>query len=761
MLWRRGLNHWQYEYLWGSPSLTWLMAAGVIAVLTASFAVIWRQLWPITAGTVVMALVRLAGFMLIMLLLLQPSVIRVETSEIAPHTAILLDTSGSMGVVDKDHDKTRLQLAKSALDASKLIQVLGEKSKLSVFEFSSGLSKIKTESIGRIEKATGTSTSLGLPISQVRDTFKGDELAGVVIFSDGRDNTGIDPLTAAKQLKAPIFTVGFGRKKEKEEKVKEQDLAIVAVAHDKRLVVGHKTDVTVSVSSKGFAARSVPVELVLDGQVLATSVVALSPDRPERQVTMTLKAQAPGQFVYVVRVPPDPAEGNKANNEKPVPVFVTDPVARVLYVEARPRWEFKFVSRVLSAYKNVEHTSVVRMGPDRSIIQGSKPAAAARIAPMPPAQLQQLKAVIIGDVPKSFFTPRQIATIAALVEQGSAVMLLGGQDSFGPDGFAGTPLAPMMPAQLLGRASYTERRFGVELTAEGKAHPAFQNVEHDWSKAPDLISLVGVGELKPGATVLMRTSDNQQQPVVIVHRYGRGKVVMVLTDCTWRWKLGMAEGGTNVDLQTIFWRQLISWMMPEQEAEKEKQSVQLIADKLQYELNEQVKLTISALDAEGSPAPRAKVICHIYAPDGKVIEQAASYGKMAGGGEGQAEGFTAAFTTYTSGKYKVVATATADGIDLGRDELSFVVGDTSVEMNETDPNRELLEKIAKASRGQYCKGNYYEPANAGQIARDIVIKTKKNTWQKTEEVWNEWWVFIAIVALACTEWITRRLMQLE
>ena len=745
--------HWALEYPWG-PTLTWLAVVGVVTVLAASFALVWRELFPVGVATVFIILLRLAAFAMIMFLLLQPKVILKKSDEVKPHVAVLVDTSGSMGMKDKGSSDTRLKQALKALDRSRIIGVLGERARLSVYEFSTGLSKLKTDKLDDLEKATGTGTSLGLAIAQLRDEFKGEDLAAAILFSDGRDNTGIDAEDAARNLESPVFTVGFGRPKPKEEIAKERDLAIVNVAHDKRVVVGHTTDVTVTVAMKGFEARTVPVELLLDGQVVRQAAVALSPDRPERGTTMKITPTAPGQYVFTVRVPPDPAEGNKTNNEKPIPIFVADPVARVLYVEARPRWEFKFISRVLRAYKNVEHTSLVRLSPEKQIIQGSKPAEARQIATMVPAQLQRLKAIIIGDVPRDFFTAQQLKLIAALVEQGAAVMLLAGPDSFGAKGFAGTPLEAVLPCQLLPRAAYAERRIRIRLTPEGKAHPAFQGTSHDWTKAPELISLVAVGQLRPGATVLLETVQGNH-PVVIAHRYGRGKACVVLTDSTWRWKLGMAEGKIKEDLQTIFWRQLISWLMPEQQEEKEKRAVQLVADKLTYELNEQVNLTITAVDAEGNAARSAKVTCIIHAPDGKVIEREATFGKLPGSGT-DAEGFSASFMSHVSGRYKVVATAQAGGSDLGRDQVAFIVGDTSIEMTETDPNKALLKTIARRSGGVY-----YEPDEADRIPDLIPIKTKKNTWTEKKEVWDKWWVFFTFLGFVTAEWIVRRTRQLE
>ncbi len=749
--------HWTLNPPWG-PGLTSLAVVGVLMALAGSFALVWRELLPITLASIAIVALRLGALAIVLLLLLQPSVRFEKSEELKPAVAVLLDTSGSMSVVDAGRDKPRIREALDTLRDAGLIEKLSKKANVTIFGFSTGLSKLKPEALETLEKPTGTGTSLGLALSQVKEELKGEEIAGVVVLSDGRDNTGSDPLGAAKDLGAPLFAIGFGRPKPKEVREKECDLSIVAVSHDKRVVVGHTSDVTVTVGMKGFPARSVPVELVLDNQVIATSAVALSPDRPERQVSMKLKPTRPGQFIYSVRVPADPAEGNKANNEKPMPVFVADPVSRVLYVEARPRWDSKFLSRALLSLKNVEYTAVIPKAPGRMDIQVTNAADAARVATMAPAELMRLKAVIIGDVPSTFFKPEQLETIASLVEQGGAVLLMGGKSSFGTAGFAGTPLARVLPVQLQRLPAYMEKRFQVELTAEGRAHPAFQGITQSWAKAPELISLMAVGEVKPGATVLMETTDGARLPVVVVHRFGRGKAIVVLTDCTWRWKLGMAEGGgVQEDLQALFWRQLINWLMPEEQAEKERRAVQVVADKLSYELNEAVNLTVTALDADGKPAANAKVVCQAYAPDGKVMERTATRPKTS---EGVQDAYTASFVAHAAGKYKIVVTAQAEGTDLGRDEITVLVGDTSIEMNETDPNPKLLRDLASETRGRY-----YEAVEAAKIADDMAFKTRKHTWEVTHEVWGNkrlaLLAFLAFLGLLTAEWVIRRRRQLE
>jgi len=745
--------HWTWNYPW-EAHITWLIIAVIAALILGSYLLVRRELGRLSLASMGILLFRCVAFALLIFLLLQPSVFMTRTDKIPPHVAILVDASGSMGVTDEGKTMSRLEEARSALQDSELVRKLRKDSRLSVFQFTTGISPLPLHRLEQNLKAEGTGTSLGLALSQVKDEFRGEDLAGVILFTDGRDNAGTDPVAAASELRAPIYSIGFGRRKREEEKEKERDLAVLKVAHDQRVIVGHATDITVTVSAHGYGPRTVPVELTMDDRVIVRSGAVLSPLRPERQIVLKLTPEEPGQYVYIVRVPVEPDEKNKGNNEKAVPLYVTDPVARVLYVESRPRWEFKFLSRVLNGYKNIQHTSIVRMGPEKTIVQGSDPAESAMVASMAPSQILRLKAFIIGDVPRSFFTDEQISAIVTFVEQGGSVLLLAGRKSLGPQGLGSSALAKVLPVELEATPGYFEEPFSITLTDLGRVHPAFQSVTYEWSNAPKLISLLRTGPLRPGATVLMETADQMKLPVVAVHRFGKGKAGVLLTDSSWRWKLGMADGSVDFDLHTVFWRQLITWLMPDQRIEKEKRAVQLIADKLRYELNETVRLTVTALNAEGALAKQAKVQCRIYTPDGKVVKKDAVYGPL--GESAQTEGFLATFSTHVTGKYKVVATATDQGVNLGRDEVSFVVGDISVEMDNTDPNHLLLKRFASVSRGKF-----YEVEEFSKLAADITIEAKKNTWTERRQIWNEWWVFWCFVGFVSAEWILRKWRQLE
>ena len=59
----------------------------------------------------------------------------------------------------------------------------------------------------------GTETRLGQSLRQLVNDERSTPVAGVVVFSDGGQNAGIDPSAAiatARDAKIPIFTVGIG-----------------------------------------------------------------------------------------------------------------------------------------------------------------------------------------------------------------------------------------------------------------------------------------------------------------------------------------------------------------------------------------------------------------------------------------------------------------------------------------------------------------------------------------------------------------------
>jgi len=744
--------HWFFDYPWG-PALTWLVVFAVLGVLGVSFWSIRKEIrsgW----GLSVIGL-RLLALGIVVFLLLQPQTKRVITTVLQSHTGILIDTSKSMSIRDDGKAQTRLEIAMSILtdNGGGLIRKLQKKGKVRLFMFSTTLEDLPLKELAELDEATGDSTALGSAIADSVDGFGADDLTSLVLFTDGGDNAGRSPTDVARSLKTPVFVVGIGEKS-KEAEHAEKDYAVESVVADKRVLVNHKTDVQVTISSRGFGNRQVPIKLMLDGKPIAQAIKSLGPSRPKAEGILTYTPKIPGKYQYTVQIPVEKGELDKQNNERTFTVHVVDPVNRVLYLEDVPRWEYKFVNRVLNANRNLDVLSYVKVSAATLLIQGGFKAADGAKPPLDEGRLEEFKVIVIGDIGRGFFSDAQIDRLAKFVENGGSLMLLGGKNSFGANGFSATPLARVLPIVPGAMDRYVEAAHGVTATAEGAAHPVFQRIQMDWTLAPELNTLVITGGMRAGATALLTTADGRS-PIVVVQRYGQGKSAVVLTDSTWRWKLGQTRAVLPIDLHGLFWNSLVQWLLPEETESRRANAVELITDKDEYELSEQVRLIVTATDADGDPEKDAVVRCQVATPDGKTLTLYSQLGDISAFSTSMAEGYITTFTPHKSGKYGITAIGEADGEEIGRDEVSIIVGDPALEFRKPDINEDLLKEVAARSGGKY-----YRPERAAALVDDIVWEEKTVEETKKEEVWNEWWVLIVFVMLMSSEWIVRKRRQL-
>src|SRR6185503_3282950 len=80
------------------------------------------------------------------------------------------------------------------------------------------------------------------------------------------------------------------------------------------------------------------------------------------------------------------------------------------------------------------------------------------------ADLFKYRGVIIGDIEASFFTHDQLAMLADFVNvRGGGLLMLGGRRSFAEGGYAGTPLADVMPVVVNGDAVPDSLTFFADL----------------------------------------------------------------------------------------------------------------------------------------------------------------------------------------------------------------------------------------------------------------------------------------------------------
>jgi uncharacterized membrane protein len=164
--------------------------------------------------------------------------------------------------------------------------------------------------------------------------------------------------------------------------------------------------------------------------------------------------------------------------------------------------------------------------------------------PRTAAELRGYDVVILSDVgsntflltPQTFvrseIAPNVLSALADYVLHGGGLLMIGGYMSFtGIEGrarYGATPLAPVLPVDLLDRDDRVEVPEGFVAEVTATEHPALGAVDRDWPR------LLGYNRLRPrpDSTVL---ATHGEDPILTVGHCGDGRAAAFASDLAPHW----------------------------------------------------------------------------------------------------------------------------------------------------------------------------------------------------------------------------------
>ncbi len=111
---------------------------------------------------------------------------------------------------------------------------------------------------GTLLAATGVETRFGDALQSIIDQERGTPLAGIILLTDGQNNSGIDPLTAAGMASSasiPIYSIGIGSPDE------PVNVRVVDVEAPKRVYPDDRFRITALVQATGLEGKQCSVQL--------------------------------------------------------------------------------------------------------------------------------------------------------------------------------------------------------------------------------------------------------------------------------------------------------------------------------------------------------------------------------------------------------------------------------------------------------------------------------------------------------------------
>lgn len=661
---------------------------------------------------------------------------------------VLIDDSASMGIRDGDGASRSDSVRELLGDQGGLLAALEERFKVRLF--SMGDRTLRIESPDSLTFSQ-TRTKLGESVLAAADELGAVPLSGLVVLTDGGDNGDLaieDLLLDLSARSVRVHTVGFGAESLK------RDLEVSRVEAPTRVLKGSSLVVEVTVDQTGFANEEVVLEVEDDGRIVSTQPLQFGADGEPAVASVSFRATEPGAREFDFRIAPKRGETVLENNRRGVLIEVEDRVEKILYFEGEPRHEVKFLRRALQADENLQLVVLLRAAENRFSRFGlDDPEELDGGFPTTREELFAYSGLVLGSIEASHFTLDQLRMIADFAEvRGGGLLMTGGRRSFSEGGWAGTPVAEVLPVTLgpdsTGEGEPINMMFKVALTSAGRSHPALQLAATEegsaeaWDRFREVGSWNPISGLKPGATALLEATGPEvagEQIVLASQRYGRGKALAWTVLDSWRWQM---DPNIPLEDQTYenLWRQLMRWLVS-----YSPDRVDLESTRETVGIGDSVELIADVRDAAFRDLNHAEVIAQVSSPQGGVEEVPLHWSVQT---NGRYEG---SFVAREEGRYSIDYQASSAGELLGSGQTTVRAAPLQVEYFQPQMRRELLEKMATESGGRF-----YRPSEGRRLASDLELLGGGSTRLEQIDLWDAPIFFLLALMLLAGEWFLRR-----
>jgi hypothetical protein len=505
------------------PSLVLWIAGAAIVVIAALLLI----------GRARGAAVRIAALALIILALANPSFTREDREPLSSVVAVVVDKSPSQNFGERNKETAQAQEA--LVDALKKIKGL----------------EVRVVDAGQADGETDGTHLFGALSSSLSDVPV-DRVAGAFLITDGRVHD-IPASAAGIGFQAPLHALITGRKD-------ERDRRIAISAAPRFGIVGQTQTITYRLDDQGVTGERAKVVIRRDGEVISERTLSSG-----QTSSVDIEIKHAGPNIVEIEASPLENELTLVNNRAVVAIDGVRDKLRVLLVSGEPHSGERTWRNLLKSDPSVDlvHFTILRP-PEK---QDGTPINELSLIAFPTRELFQQKInefqLIIFDryarqgvLPIAYFD-----NIARYVRSGGAVLVSAGPDYASTTSIWRTPLDSVLPAEPVG---VTEKPFYAHLSDAGKRHPVTRGLEGSASEPPHWSRFFRTVETRNAASPPVMTGADGK-PLLLLSRYGEGRVALLLTDHIWLWARGYEGGGPHLDLL----RRMSHWLMKQPDLDEE------------------------------------------------------------------------------------------------------------------------------------------------------------------------------------------------
>ncbi len=513
-----------------APLLPWLVIA---LVATGAVLMVGLALWQGLRGWWLRGL---AAFALIAALT-NPSLLTEERETLSDIALVLVDDTASNRLGTREaQTEAALAHLEDALD---------------------GLGDMETRIVRLPDGPRNTGTQLTTALSEALADLPRDRIAGVFALTDGQVHDEVPSM----DLPAPLHLLQTGE-------ATDWDRRLIIRNAPAFAILGEPVTLTLRVEDQGAVpadtSRFATLQYAINGGETMRTMVPVGEDM---EITVTLDRGGMNVLQFELEEAED--ELTMRNNAAIVQINGVRDRLSVLLVSGEPNAGQRTWRNLLKSDPAVDlvHFTILRP-PDR---HDGVPVNELSLIAFPTRELfvekiDEFDLIIFdryrrrGILPNSYF-----ANIARYVEEGGALLVVGGPELASADSIWRSPLGDVFPARPTARV--IEQGYRPRVTELGQRHPVTSGLE---ALVPPGEDGPGWGrwfrqiELLPerGQTVMSGVED---RPLLVLDRVGEGRLALLASDQTWLWDRGYEGGGPQLELL----RRLAHWMMGEPDLEEE------------------------------------------------------------------------------------------------------------------------------------------------------------------------------------------------
>ena len=553
-------------------------------------------------------------------------------------------------------------------------------------------------------------TNLHEFIKLQQQTFEGQNLAAVVLASDGIYNKGLNPEYSLKNQKVPIHTIRMG------DSTVRKDAAVASVRANKIAYLGNRFPILVDVNIKQASGERVELSVWRNQQKLKSEFIDVNKEGFAKSLPFQLDADKTGMQHYQVRLSSVSGERYLGNNQQSVYIEVLDSRQKILLCASAAHPDIGALRRSIEANENYDFQL--------------------RIGSLPTEQdLKDNSLVILHQYPSS---SADVGIIQKMMSKKTPILfVLGAQTNM-------NAYSRLEPAMAITGSKRALNESSPELNSDFLLFELSDDLKNRFSEFPPLFCPYGDYSVNRKNNVLFHQKIGvvpTNYPLIYLSNEEGYRTGFICGEGWWRWSMTEYRTSGNADATN----ELLSKLLQYLSVKKDQRKLRVETRKKSYSENEKIVIDAQLYNDNYELMNTPDLSLEILGSSGKKYPFV--FGK-------NSQSYKIEVGRLPADQYSFVAKGTFNGKTVTSSGL-FTVKKLEAELMNLQADHRLLRKISNSSNGfSYSVEQFDDLTN--MLLNDNSLVPIRYSSNSFKELLHQKWIFALLVLLLSIEWFVRK-----